>query len=271
MTNIFNTTRSIKIQTQDLQMALEHALQNPLKNAYVISNLTQLKQDCSIAIDGENGAGYAVASYYMDLPFYNVNLMVRTAGELKTVIDKLRDRHSELKEQPIYGLYDEKTAQLVEGQFEATRRHVEIKMALTAAEVPHINIDHVQYRLERLTIDDMMKISQLYSLVPAMAWSPKLLELGPYYGIYWEDQLVSIAGVQFVTNWVAEVGNIVTHFRHRRNNLANYCTKEVIENLRRTTEQIFLCVNADNDGAIRLYEKMGFEKVDELTLLQYYI
>ena len=252
-------------------MALEYALQDPLKNALVISNLTQLKQDCSIAMHNDNTAEYAVASYYMDLPFYNVNLMINTSYELEIVINKLLDRHPELKDQPIYGLYDEKTTRLVEQQYEANRRHVEIKMALDTDEIPPIKIDQLQYRFERLTLDDMLKISQLYSLVPAMAWTPKALEFGPYYGVYLDDHLVSIAGVQFVTKWVAEVGNIVTHFRHRRNNLAYYCTKEVIENLRRTTNKIFLCVNSDNEGAIKLYEKMGFEQIEELNLLQYYI
>ena len=89
-----------------------------------------------------------------------------------------------------------------------------------------------------------------------MAWTPQMLEHGPYFGVYFDDMLVSIGGVHFTTKWATEIGNVVTHFEHRRQNLAYKCTKAVSDNLHNTCHNIFLCVSADNIPAIRLYEKV---------------
>ena len=103
-----------------------------------------------------------------------------------------------------------------------------------------------------------------------MAWTPKSLSFGPYYGAFSKNSLVCLAGVHFAVNGIAEIGNIVTHFKHRRQNLAYCCTKAVIELLRNTCDNIFLCVLADETSAIKLYEKMGFVKIEDLNLVQYF-
>jgi len=271
MASIFGITNTIKIQDIDLQAALECALRDPLKNAFIISNFTQLKQDCSIVFNTGDGINYSAASYYMDLPFFNINFMVYTTTDIKCLVGKLLAQHPELKGQPIFGLYDEATTRLLEQCFQVTRKNQQYKMALKLDQIPEQPYDQTRYRLERMTLDDIVRISQLYTLVPSMAWTPKMLQFGPYYGTFCEEHLVSIAGVQFVTKWVTEIGNIVTHFKHRRQNLAFACTRAVAESLRKSSERIFLCVYADNESAIRLYEKMGFVTAETINLIQFFI
>ena len=258
-------------EPEDIERALEYALKNPLKNAIIISNLTQLKADCSSTIlqTGENE--YAVGSFYMDLPFYNIALMAEKPSEVKELVEQFAARHPQLKEGPVYGLYDALTLKLVEANFRVTNKTKELQMAVDPDDVPDVPYDKSRYRLEKLTVQDIVQISHLYSLVPAMAWTPKALAFGPYYGLYCDEHLVSIAGVHFQTRWTSEVGNIVTHFKHRRQNLAYICTRAVINNLKAHSDNIFLCVIADNHSAIKLYEKMGFVKTDELFLTQFYI
>lgn len=147
----------------------------------------------------------------------------------------------------------------------------ELQMVLTNDNINEVPIDTTQYRLERLSAADLVQISYLYSLVPAMAWTPKTLTYGPCYGIFYGDTLVSIAGVHFATKWSAEIGNIVTHPKHRRLNLAYACTKAVADALKGTTDNVFLCVMSDNAPAIKLYEKMGFVTHQELYLTRFQI
>lgn len=256
---------------QDMDLALEFALQNPLENALIISNLTQLKTDCSIVVLNTENDEYSVGSYYRDLPFNNIALMARTKEEVKELIAQLAERYPELAEAPVYGLYDEKIVKLIEGNFRVANKTKELKMVLPTGQVPDILYDRSSYRLEKLTVQDIIQISHLYSLVPAMAWTPKALAFGPYYGLYYGEHLVSIAGVHFTTEWAAEIGNIVTHFKHRRQNLGYVCTKAVIENLRERCSNVFLCVIADNYPAVSLYEKMGFIIAEELYLTQFYL
>jgi len=253
------------------ESALRLALSDPLKNALIIANLTQLKQDCCLAVETAAGRVQAVASYYMDLPFNSVALLVQNPAQAHRLIEKLARQQDHLNQQPIFGLYDEPTAKIIEDSFRVTARVKEIRMVLKQDHIPDLNIDLARFRIERLTVDDLIQISDLFSLVPAMAWTPKALAFGPYFGAYHDNSLVSIAGVHFATPWVAEIGNVVTHFNYRRQGLAYGCTKLVAEALQSISEQLFLCVIADSTAAIKLYEKMGFVKSDNLYLMQYYL
>ena len=255
----------------DIEKVLNFALINPFKNALIISNLTQLKNDCSIAIKQSATGNPVVVSLCKDLPFNAVALMVEAPEDLVALFDDLALKNPELHDKPIYGLYDLKTTALIESCFKVTEKTPEIKMTIGNTEIPEINYDTNLYRLERLTIQDIVQISHLYGLVPSMAWTPRALTLGPYFGVYYNEHLVSIAGVHFAIQSVAEIGNVVTHFKHRRQNLAYLCTKAVAEYLRNSCDNIFLCVFADNLSAIKLYKKMGFVKSEDLFLVQYYI
>jgi ribosomal protein S18 acetylase RimI-like enzyme len=179
--------------------------------------------------------------------------------------------HPELSAKNIYGLYNASSAGMINECFKDVEAMTELQMVLTNDSIIDIPIDTLQYRIERLTAADMIQISHLYSLVPAMAWTPKALTYGPCYGVFYGETLVSIAGVHFATKWAAEIGNIVTHPKHRRLNLAYACTKAVADALKGTSENIFLCVMADNAPAIKLYEKMGFVTHQELFLIRYRI
>lgn len=255
----------------NIKKILNFALDNPLKNAFIISNLTQLKNDCSVTYKQSLNGNPVAASFYKDLPFNAVALMVETAEDLHELIEELSQKNPQLRDKPIYGLYDVETAALIESCFKVTEKTLEIKMTIDNTVTPDISYDSKSYKLERLTVQDIVQISHLYGLVPSMAWTPKALTFGPYFGIYYNEHLVSIAGVHFATDAIAEIGNVVTHFKHRRQNLAYLCTKAVIENLRNSCENIFLCVFADNDPALKLYEKMGFIKSEDLFLVRYYI
>ena len=271
MASVLGISRNIiKPSPRMVKAALNQAAANPIQNAEIIADLTQLRNDCSISILDKGDGRYAIASYYMDLPYYNISLMVETSDDVVALVSDLILHHPELRDQPIYGLYDRKTSEIIESNFEVTRNIRELKMTVDYNTVTNIEFDTELYRMERLTTNDIIQISHLYSIVPAMEWTPKALEFGPYFGIYSAENLVSIAGVQFMTELVAEIGNVVTHFKHRRRNLAYATTKAVMDAIAGRTRNPFLCVNGDNEPAILLYEKMGFVKYQDLYLLQYY-
>jgi GNAT superfamily N-acetyltransferase len=251
--------------------ALDLALADPLNNAIIIADLTQLNTDCSLLAKIEDNRPLALASYYKDLPFCSVGFLVNSIVDIIELTGELVQLHPELSEKVIYGLHNSKIAELINGCFKNVEAMTELQMVLRNPSISDIAIDASQYRIERLTAGDLVQISHLYSLVPAMAWTPKALNYGPCYGAFYHDTLVCIAGVHFATKWAAEIGNIVTHPKHRRLNLAYACTKAVADALRGASENIFLCVMADNFSAIKLYEKMGFVTHQELYLMRYRI
>jgi len=259
------------VSDNKINLALKEALKNPLKNADIIADLTQFRYDCDILIKVSENDSITAVCYYKDLPYNNINILPGNIDDIKLLVAQLTQKYPNLLNQPVFGLYDSAVAGIIENFYQITQKTPEIKMTLSNTDIPEMLFDASKYKLEQLTTQDVVQISYLFSLIPSMAWTPKALSFGPYYGAFYNNNLVCIAGVHFAVNGVTEVGNIVTHFKHRRQNLAYCCTKAVIEKVKETCSNIFLCVFASETSAIKLYEKMGFEKIEDLILVQYYL
>lgn len=252
-----------------IDLALKSALKNPTKNANIIADLTQFKYDSDILIKVSEDGSITAVSYNMDLPYNNINILPGAKDDIKYLVNQLIRKHPNLQNQPVFGLYDSFITEIIEDCYHIVQKTPEIKMMFANTDIPEMSFDASKYRLEQLTTQDIVQISYLFSLIPSMAWTPKALSFGPYFGAFYKSNLVCIAGVHFAVNGITEVGNIVTHFKHRRQNLAYCCTKAVIELLHETCDNIFLCVLANETSAVKLYEKMGFVKIEDLNLVQY--
>ena len=108
-------------------------------------------------------------------------------------------------------------------------------------------------------------LNQFYSEHRVEAWTPLMFEMGPFYGVWRDGQLIAAAGVHFVTPFIAQIGNVFSHPRFRGRGYATAATAGVINQLRRMGIQIIsLFVVAENAPAIRIYERQGFVKEREL-------
>ncbi|MFW9962686.1 MAG: GNAT family N-acetyltransferase [Candidatus Sifarchaeia archaeon] len=111
----------------------------------------------------------------------------------------------------------------------------------------------------RLSMKESDRLKELYRLSGTVAWTPNAMNLGPFYGITKDDgELVSVAGVHYVTPYGTEIGNIATHPNHRRKGYAAACIKAVVEEVLETSELAILHYFVDNLPAQKLYERMGF-------------
>jgi len=119
-------------------------------------------------------------------------------------------------------------------------------------------------RAVRLTANDLDEMLRLYEeAYPGNWFNPRMLETGQYFGIRSENRLVSVAGVHVYSQQykVASLGNVVTHPNYRGKGLATSATARLCQSLAKTVDHIGLNVKADNQAAMSLYEKLGFEKV----------
>jgi predicted GNAT family acetyltransferase len=115
----------------------------------------------------------------------------------------------------------------------------------------------------RLTAAHTDQLLELYALSELGAFSPTQVEQGVFYGVLLHGQLVAAAGTHLVssTYGVAAMGNIFTHPEHRRRGYGTSATRAVSgELLRRGINDIVLNVSQANAGAIRIYERLGFER-----------
>ena len=118
--------------------------------------------------------------------------------------------------------------------------------------------------LGSVTGDDLDELSAFYrDSYPSNWFDPRMVETGQYFGLREDDKLVSVAGVHVYapTQRVAALGNIATDPAYRGRGLAFRCVARLCGNLLESVDAIGLNVKADNLGAIRLYERLGFERV----------
>lgn len=114
---------------------------------------------------------------------------------------------------------------------------------------------------ERLSTDDLDEVEQFYHVVPAGAWNPRQLDLGPFHGIRQDGVLVSVCGtigVYKASPGVAVIGNLATLPRHQQRGYGTSVLCGVINDLFKHYHYVTLLVESDNINAIRIYERLGF-------------
>jgi RimJ/RimL family protein N-acetyltransferase len=85
----------------------------------------------------------------------------------------------------------------------------------------------------------------------------------PVYGVFIGDELVSFAGsfIQLPQVWM--IGGVYTHPNHRNRGYATLATSAVTKEALKHSETAALFVRSDNYPAIKVYEKIGYEKLGE--------
>jgi hypothetical protein len=107
------------------------------------------------------------------------------------------------------------------------------------------------------------QLTELFTLGGGLAFSPAQVEGGVFYGVLVEGQLVAVAGTHLTSPiyGVAAVGNIFTRPDYRGRGLGTATTSAVVaELLQSGIRDVILNVGQDNVGAIRIYERLGFER-----------
>lgn len=115
---------------------------------------------------------------------------------------------------------------------------------------------------ERLTVADLPELEELYALEGADYFAPDLLEHGVFYGVRVLGRLAAAAGTHLVSQAqrVAAVGNVFTHPQYRGQGLGTLVTSCVTEELLGRGLLVVLNVEEGNAPAIRVYEKLGYER-----------
>ena len=117
---------------------------------------------------------------------------------------------------------------------------------------------------------EFVSLNQFYNEHHVEAWTPLMFDMGPYYGVWLDGRLIAVAGVHFVTPFIAQIGNVFTHPKYRGQGFATAATAAASYHLQRMGIQIIsLFVVAGNSPAIRIYERLGFVKERELAFAHY--
>ena len=93
----------------------------------------------------------------------------------------------------------------------------------------------------------------------------KTCEMGSYYGVFAQGELVSMSGERMMLDGYPEVSGVCTHPDHRGKGYAAALMWQVVRDHRRDRLVSWLHVSSGNRHAIELYQRMGFVEARRLV------
>jgi predicted GNAT family acetyltransferase len=126
-------------------------------------------------------------------------------------------------------------------------------------------VDYVELGMS--DVNEMMELVKLTN--PGSPFFPGMFQLGKYIGIKEKGKLVAMAGERIKLDGYTEIALVCTHPKYRRKGYAVALSGILIKEIIGRGENPFLHVMVQNAPAIKLYEKLGFEKRTQYVISAY--
>ena len=120
---------------------------------------------------------------------------------------------------------------------------------LPRADEPHVTL---------LSDADATDMAALAGHAQPGPWGPATHRYGPFFGVRDSGRLLAMGGQRMLMPGMAEVSGVATWQDCRGRGLARTLIGHVMRAMVERGEQPFLHSYADNEGAIALYESLGF-------------
>jgi predicted GNAT family acetyltransferase len=120
--------------------------------------------------------------------------------------------------------------------------------------------------LIRLSAADAPDMVALTTLAFPGFFRSRTYEMGSYFGVRIEGELIAMSGERIMLDGYPEVSGVCTHPAHRGKGYAANLIWEVVREHRRNGDVSWLHVAASNQRAIDLYHRMGFVTSRVVTL-----
>jgi Predicted acetyltransferase len=112
--------------------------------------------------------------------------------------------------------------------------------------------------VEPLTPKDVEEMGALARATEPGPWCERTAELGDFFGIRIDGQLVAMAGERLRLPTAVEISGVCTDASHRGQGFAAALVVEVARQIQARNATAFLHVRDANAAAINVYERLGF-------------
>ena len=117
----------------------------------------------------------------------------------------------------------------------------------------------IKEQIERLTTGDIPAMLELTELTKPGPFLKRTFEMGEYWGVKIDGRLAAMAGERLKVPGFTEVSGVCTHPDFRGKGLAAALSTFMAGRISDRGETPFLHAYADNDVAIEIYKRLGFE------------
>lgn len=220
----------------------------------LLADLTTLRERCRFAL----APGDALAARYFDLPFAAVSFFGEGEGLRQALSGVLAE------EERCYALVAEPQQAQLRGAVRVLDAATEWQMSYAGEPATLDPGEAIP-----LTPSDLPAVKALVERSVVHAFDSGALEMGPYYGVRRDGQLVSMAGTRLLVDAIGEVGNVVTDPDYRRRGLARMGVAATTRALLDTGRRVLLHVFCSNVGAVALYEQLGYRRERPMFLVHF--
>lgn len=115
--------------------------------------------------------------------------------------------------------------------------------------------------LNKESIPAMLALTKLTRPGP---FTERTIEFGEYQGIFEDNKLVAMAGERLHLDRYTELSAVCTHPDYTGRGYAAYLVSQIATKIYHTGKIPFLHVRFDNERAIKMYQRLGFETRSEM-------
>ena len=119
--------------------------------------------------------------------------------------------------------------------------------------------------IQQLTEADVPAMVALIELAFPGYFRKRTCEMGMYYGVFDQEQLIAMTGERLAFDRCREISGVVTHPAHTGKGHAATLIFKLMQDHLQNGLQSFLHVSAGNTRAIALYKRLGFSVQREVT------
>lgn len=118
-----------------------------------------------------------------------------------------------------------------------------------------------QHEVVELTPADVPEMSEIYAATrPGRTLCPKIQKLGTFLGIRQEGRLVAMGGVRLHIAGYREITTVATQPEFEGRGYGTAVVMALMARIHANGNRPFLTVRADNERAIRIYRRLGFQE-----------
>ncbi len=122
-----------------------------------------------------------------------------------------------------------------------------------------------RHEVIELTPADLPEMSELYAATrPGRMLCPKIQKLGTFLGIRHEGKLAAMGGLRLHISGYREITTVATLPNFEGHGFATAIMRALITRIEARAERPFLTVRTDNERAINIYRRLGFQERTKL-------